>query len=211
MLLADEYRAICIDLRGHGASDKQTELDYSLSRMTEDILELLHSLKISAPIIVGHSLGGLISAHCASETGASGLVLTGVSMKIRVPLSRLKILMKMRWLAEKLVTPRMFAPGADPELLDFVREESARSPAGVLVEVMKQTVGAELPPGLGNLEIPILVVAGQFDSLVPVAEQERMAGELESKFAVVEGAGHNLMLERPDEFVRNLKEFAGQQ
>jgi pimeloyl-ACP methyl ester carboxylesterase len=207
--LAEGYRTISIDLRGHGASDKQKGLDYSFARMTRDILELVDNLGISAPIMVGHSLGGLISAHCASDTGSSGLVLTGVSKKIQVPIMRLRILMKMRWLAEKLVTPRMFAPGVDEKLLDFVRNESARSSAGVLVEVMKQTVGSELPTHLGNLKIPILVVAGEFDSLVPMAGQQRMARELEGKFDVVEGAGHNLMLEKPDEFVRILREFAG--
>jgi pimeloyl-ACP methyl ester carboxylesterase len=206
--LSDAYRTISIDLRGHGASDKRRELDYSLDRMTKDLFELVNHLRISAPIIVGHSLGGLISAHCASETGVTGMVLTGVSMKIQVPIMRLRILMKMRWLAEKLVTPRMFAPGADPKLLDFVRGESARSPAGVLVEVMKQTVGSELPSGLGILKIPIMVVAGQFDSIVPMEGQERMARELEGKFAVVGGAGHNSMLEKPDEFGRIVREFA---
>jgi pimeloyl-ACP methyl ester carboxylesterase len=207
--LADVYRTISVDLRGHGASGKQKDIDYSFSRMTKDVLELLENLGISSPLIVGHSLGGLISAHCASEIGASGLVLTGVSKKIHVPITRLRILMKMRWLAEKLVTPRMFAPGADPELLDFVRVESARSPAGVLVEVMKQTVGSELPSGLGNLKIPIMIVAGQHDSLVPMAGQERMARDLDGEFALVEGAGHNLMLEKPDKFVRIVREFAG--
>ena len=199
------FRIIAPDLRGHGDSGKDSGIDYSTQRLVKDILELVDALGLVKPIIVGHSLGGIIAAECAANSGASGLMITGVPRKIDVPVNRLKILMKMRWVAERLVTPKMFAPGADPELLDFVRRESARSPAGVLVEVMESTAGSVLAPIEGKL--PLLVVAGEFDSLNPLADQRLLAGEIGGEFRVVKGAGHNLMLEKPGEFAEIITDF----
>jgi len=204
--LSPYFRTITPDLRGHGDSDRESGLDYSTGRLVRDILELEEFLGIGKPLFVGHSLGGIISASCAADAGASGLLLTGVSRIIDVPATRLKILMKMRWLAERLVTPRMFAPGVEPELLELVRGESAKSPAGVLVEVMEGTAGSELPSL--DKKIPLLVVAGELDSLVPVETQRSMALEFGGMFATVRGAGHNLMLERPAEFAGIIQDFA---
>ena len=205
-LLPPGLRIIAVDLRGHGGSSKDDGLDYSVERMSKDVEELLNALDAKRPLMVGHSLGGIIAAICSEE--AAGLVLTGVSQKIQAPILRLRILMKMRWLAERVVTPRMFAPGADEELLDFVRAESARSPAGVLVEVARQTMGSELPLDLGSRQLPLLVVAGEYDSLVPPGRQELMASQLGGRFELVDNAGHNLMLERPVEFYRIIEGFA---
>jgi pimeloyl-ACP methyl ester carboxylesterase len=206
--LSSNFRIIALDLRGHGESYKDADLDYSAGRMIKDILELMNTLGIRKPLLVGHSLGGVLAAHCAIEIGASGLVITGVSQKNQAPLLRLRILMKMRWLAEKVVTPRMFAPGTDEKLLDFVRNESAKSPAGVLVEVMKQTTGSVLPSFQEHREIPLLVIAGEFDSIVPIVSQKKMSEELGGAFKMIEGAGHNLMLEKPDEFALLIEEFS---
>jgi len=207
--LSPRFRTITLDLRGHGDSEKGLDLDYSVDRLTSDLLELIELLGIENYVVVGHSLGAVIATRSANRrTGAGGLVLTGAGPRIRGGFSffLLRILMRFRWLAERYVTPRMFAPNTRRELLDFVRAESARSSRGTLVSVMKHAVGAELLGG--EIDLPVMVIAGEHDSVVSPSEQRGVAEEMKAKFVLLRGAGHNLMLEKHAEFSDIIAEFA---
>ncbi len=59
--LTPHYRVIAMDCRGHGQSDKPTEVqDYGV-KMVEDVIALLDHLKIEKAHIVGYSMGGMIT------------------------------------------------------------------------------------------------------------------------------------------------------
>jgi pimeloyl-ACP methyl ester carboxylesterase len=55
-----DYRAISLDLRGHGDSDWSPEGTYSLASFTADVRQAIEHLGGSEPILVGASLGGII-------------------------------------------------------------------------------------------------------------------------------------------------------
>ncbi len=59
----DDYHVRSIDLRGHGDSawDTATEPDYSYERFAEDIHEFAEALDLCDFILVGHSMGGMVS------------------------------------------------------------------------------------------------------------------------------------------------------
>ncbi len=57
----DDYRVICVDLRGHGRSDK-TSGPYSIEQMSQDILTLIEHLACEPVHLLGLSLGGWL--HC---------------------------------------------------------------------------------------------------------------------------------------------------
>lgn len=61
--LAQRYRVVALDLRGHGSSAHGDT--YDPITMATDVAETLASIDIQAPLIVGHSLGGLIATACA--------------------------------------------------------------------------------------------------------------------------------------------------
>ncbi len=209
--LSTNYTTVALDLRGHGNSDKDPGLDYSVDRMERDLEELIDRLRLRDHVLAGHCMGGIIAARCASKMeGCAGLVLTGVPWEVKggVSLVVMDVLMRMRWLAERFVTPRMFAPGAREELLEFVRRESARSPTGVLRSILRNVSGAVLPPEMGESSIPKLVIAGEHDAVVPVEDQKEVADRLKARLVVIQGAGHNVMLEKPKEFGQSMHDFA---
>jgi pimeloyl-ACP methyl ester carboxylesterase len=69
------WQAITIDLRGHGESDWSNEGDYRLDSFAGDVREVLRHLP-PQPVLVGNSLGGLISMLLAGELspGIAGAV-----------------------------------------------------------------------------------------------------------------------------------------
>lgn len=60
-LLAEKYKVIGFDVRGHGRSGKpQDEASYGL-QMMEDVTRLMDHLKIEKAHVVGYSMGGMIA------------------------------------------------------------------------------------------------------------------------------------------------------
>ena len=62
-LLAQSYRVISVDLRNHGDSPHEDDMDLAL--MAADIVELISDLDLSSTILIGHSLGGKIAMQVA--------------------------------------------------------------------------------------------------------------------------------------------------
>jgi pimeloyl-ACP methyl ester carboxylesterase len=63
--LAQHYRIIALDCRGHGASDKPAgENEYGL-KMVEDVVRLMDHLHLPSANIVGYSMGGMITLKLA--------------------------------------------------------------------------------------------------------------------------------------------------
>src|SRR4051812_24096050 len=75
---AKDYRVIAVDLRGHGESEKPPGA-YRISEFLEDYVELFDKLELQDFVLVGCSVGGIVSQLYALEHGDNlrGLVLIG--------------------------------------------------------------------------------------------------------------------------------------
>ena len=60
------HRTIAIDLRGYGQSDKPRQ-NYTIAGYADDLVWLCNELQIVKPVIIGHSMGGLIALELASK------------------------------------------------------------------------------------------------------------------------------------------------
>ncbi|MBN1664545.1 MAG: alpha/beta fold hydrolase [Deltaproteobacteria bacterium] len=66
--IEDRYRAIALDLRGHGQSEAPTsEAEYSIYLNCADVLGLLDGLGIDRCCLVGHSMGGFTALQFALD------------------------------------------------------------------------------------------------------------------------------------------------
>jgi haloacetate dehalogenase len=75
--LAQDFRVICPDLRGYGASAKPKGVDhYSFREMGKDILALMDHLGIENAHLVGHDSGARVSHRLALDAGARFKTLT---------------------------------------------------------------------------------------------------------------------------------------
>ncbi len=65
--LTDRHRVIAIDLRGHGGS-VAGDNDYSFDRLADDVLDVLDALSVRDAVLVGHSMGGMVSLAAVLRT-----------------------------------------------------------------------------------------------------------------------------------------------
>jgi esterase len=63
-ILARHFHVVMYDLKSHGMSERVSH-GYDLNSMTDDVLNLLNSLKLSSVYIAGYSFGGLIALKMA--------------------------------------------------------------------------------------------------------------------------------------------------
>lgn len=61
LALADRFHLYALDQRGHGDSEWAKDKNYDTEAMTEDALEFVSRMGIEAPIVMGHSMGGLVA------------------------------------------------------------------------------------------------------------------------------------------------------
>ncbi|MFE7117188.1 alpha/beta fold hydrolase [Streptomyces sp. NPDC057654] len=70
---AGERRVAAVDLRGHGESDRpdtSTPGAYGVEAFADDVLAVSAAAGFDRPIVVGHSLGGLVALACAARPDA---------------------------------------------------------------------------------------------------------------------------------------------
>ena len=59
--LADRYHVLAIDERGHGDSEWARDADYSATAMAEDALAFIDQQRLERPLVMGHSMGGMVT------------------------------------------------------------------------------------------------------------------------------------------------------
>lgn len=60
------HRTVAVDLRGHGLSDVPQQ-GYSIDGLADDLGWMCVQLDLSEPVLVGHSLGGIVALACAAR------------------------------------------------------------------------------------------------------------------------------------------------
>lgn len=167
--------------------------------------------RTSEPIVAaGNSLGGAIALRWALNrpTCAAGLVLIGTGARLRVA-PEIFTMIDESWpaCAAELVALAL-APGAAVAL-------RARALACHLA-VGQQTTrsdyaacdGFDVRAELGSLSLPVLIIVGSEDRMTPPKYAEFLHAHIAgSRLAVIEGAGHLAMAERPGEVNAAIEAF----
>lgn len=234
--LADEFRVIAVDHRGHGSS-KAGDGGWELDRLALDVRELLEDLDLRDAIVVGHSMGGMVALRFALDHAdvrrerVAGLVLMSTS---GTPVHRLTAWKALtdavtpsfkRGLALGDRLPGGLFPASDlsylvfrvglgkdasPEHVELNRLMTASTPVSVWSALMSGVVGFDVSDRFQEIDVPALVLVGTRDVLTPPAAARAMVAGLPTARPLVgfPGAGHMLMLERRHEVADELTRFA---
>jgi 3-oxoadipate enol-lactonase len=221
-ILAGRFRVIVPDPRGSGESPAP-DGPYSVAEMAGDALALLDRLGIEKAFVAGHSLGGMVALQMAlsapgrvrslvlAATGARPHPLTLFCLDVAGKLWEsgcapdLLVRTFLTWTASGAVL-------ASPEKVRRAVEEQLRPRVPQSLAAWRAQAAAVSTVDLGGrlreIGCPSLVVAGEEDSLLPVALSRELAeGIPGARFHEVAGAGHNFPAEDPSRFCETLQEF----
>ncbi|HMR97312.1 MAG TPA: alpha/beta hydrolase [Microthrixaceae bacterium] len=234
--LADRYRVLAWDMRGHGRSTVGSE-GITLEAIADDIAAVLEDLDLRDAILVGHSMGGMaLGRFCARHEDlmierCGGLMFLDTSAAPMALPGRLDGNVR----AEELVRRAAYAgtsrprvrytwPDSTPSVLmarsAFGRRPSATAVLDVreMLSVMDQDnllaagraiVDHDVRSDLAHVKVPAMVVVGSADRLTPVAQARVLADSIPgSVLRVLPGVGHQTMQEDPVRFAELVDELS---
>jgi pimeloyl-ACP methyl ester carboxylesterase len=215
--LADRWRVITPDLRGHGKSPAPDGA-YSMEAMARDVFALLDSLRIAKAVIMGHSMGGYVTLAAAKIAPERFLGLGLVASQAAADTDdarqgRFKMVEKVvaegnTAVAEAMI-PRLFAPGADAKIVDAARQMILNTRrAGIIGTLQGMAARENTEAVLAKMNVPVLLLAGEHDQIIPPAKSQALAaGMPTATLAIVERAGHMPMLEEPVQTTTAIGDF----
>jgi non-heme chloroperoxidase len=232
-LLADRFRVVAIDVRGHGRSAVGTE---GVGRVAaaRDLASVLEQLDLRGVILGGHSMGGMIIGElCAHHSDVvaervAGLVLMNTAVSHFVPGGVVPAAQSLRRRADARAATGRRMPrvvGDNDRSLLATRVAFGARPSGAAVEQVRRMgeqvdlryyvpLWADLldydgEAALEALDIPAVVLVGSRDLLTPPAMARRIVAHLaHGELHIVPGAGHQLMQERPREVAGFISDLA---
>ncbi len=207
------HRIVTTDLRGHGKSDKPKQ-DYTMDGFCEDIEWLIGQLGLRRPIVIGHSMGGIIALLLARrhKRALRALVMVDAPLYIAISQPELDALLQgvdspaYRQAAQLLIETRFFRPTSPKALRSELTERMLRTPQHVLAPALRSLAAEMRPPPMELGILSLFIDAGRtFDELKLV---ERTVPGIQIARTV--GAGHFNMLEAPDQVNGMLRIFIDQ-
>src|ERR1700742_4082213 len=216
---ADGYHCIAWDMPGYGGSSPLPNV--SIASLADALVDFLHATGADRPVIVGHSIGGMIVQQLLTDEPliANAVVLAQTSpafgkpdgdwqkqfINARLgPLDRGETLVT---LAPSLVKELV---GDDPEAsgMDLARDCMAAVPEATYRATMLALMGFDLRSALTDIAVPTLVLSGSKDNNAPAPMMAKMASYIPSvRYVELEGVGHLANLERPLAFNAALDQF----
>ena len=222
--LADDYRLVAMDMRGHGLSDKPRE-GYSDARLwADDVNAAIQALRLDHPILCGWSYGPLVILDYIrhyGEDGISGVNFVGAVTKLGSDE------------ALSVLTPELLS--LVPGFFATDVEESVRSLESLLRMCFAQEPSAEdlylmlgynvsVPPYvrqalfsrsfdnddlLPKIRKPVLITHGADDAVVkPAAVDQHMAGLAHAQIQLMANAGHAPFWDDAATFNQRLRAFS---
>jgi pimeloyl-ACP methyl ester carboxylesterase len=225
--LSDRYDCLIYDLKGFGRSAIQPNASVSLTSCVADLAQLLEQLAIDRLSLMAHSMGSSIAALFLGEYGhrVDRAILTcgGIfaynerafqafyqfgSGVVRFRPQWLTQVPGMDWLVMQRFLHRPLPQSDRQEFLeDFLMADNAAA-LGTMFDAVSGPMAIALPQVYAGLTLPTLMIAGQYDRIIPV-KLGQAAAALNStiEFTVMPDVGHFPMLEDAGEFLARVQSF----
>lgn len=214
------YKVIAMDVRGHGKSarlDKPT----TVQKLAQDVDKVLNALGISELVLIGWSMGGMISTQYYFDhpERVKGLVLISSRLHKRPKMLLEAYLRTFREMFSLFMdfadfegfeslkyedqvskeVQKMFSPNTDPEVVKWAVEDLTKNRRRDYLTIVRTLARYDASDKLHMIKIPMLIIVGDRDERTPPEFARKIHEKVpHSKLVIVEGHGHYVLLERPD-------------
>lgn len=233
-LLAQRFHAIAIDLPGYGQSPPLKE-NVTIPHYAELLADLIEQISDGPVVLVGHSMGGMISLTLAKTHPVlvermvllSPTISGNLSNTINMLISPITGLERFGFgslivstventfvgLTDRLMRPVSFAErsGIMREDYERLRQDARRPGQGrVRAECFRAMQANDLRGSLSNVETPALVIWGAEDNTVPLRDAGIVADEWpQADLRILPKAGHWPHFEMEDATRRQVAAYLG--
>jgi non-heme chloroperoxidase len=220
--LADDFRLVAYDLRGHGMSEAPLEAEHYTdgALWADDVAAIIDQLKLDRPVLVGWSYGSFVICDYARAYGQDRIAaIDFVGGGVKLGESSFGTLIGPGFLEHFADATADDLPTNIRAMRSFVRTCLAKPLAADDLEtavcwnvVVPATIRANLAVReidfddvLRSLKVPLLVTQGRADSVVLPAMAEHVLATCPSAEASwYDGVGHMPHLEEPERFNHEL-------
>jgi 2-hydroxy-6-oxonona-2,4-dienedioate hydrolase len=211
--LSNYYHTIAVDLVGFGLSDKPVDLNYTIEKFAEFVLEFIYKKGLNTNdgkiTLVGHSLGGYIAVEFAirNKELIEKLVLIDSSGFLKGPTPLLEQYLyaakytsydNVRNVFEQLVSqPWKVLPAVIHTFITMINSPGAKYPFESAYK-SSTTTQIDLSRLKSIEDIPTLIIWGSDDNLIPT-EHSNIFKQVfnKCKLEIIEDAGHAPFAEKP--------------
>ncbi|MDD2927643.1 MAG: alpha/beta hydrolase [Candidatus Omnitrophica bacterium] len=212
---AKKYKVVALDLAGHGVSGRQRKA-YTQEAFGEDVAAVVNAVGADKVILIGHSMSGtiILEANRLIKDKVSGLIaidtLENFERLPATPEDKIKYIEPLKKDFVKNSAPfmrEMFHKNADPRLIEQVVRNVSRSNPEIAINTMEYYFDTPIIPLLADVDVPLWCLNADLWQSYP---------EINSKYLksyhlrTMRGVGHFLMVEKPDEFNRQLEDIISQ-
>jgi len=223
--LAEEFRLVAYDLRGHGMSQAPLEPEhYTGARLwADDVAAIIDQLRLDRPVLVGWSYGGFIICDYLRTHGQDRIAaIDFVAGGVKLGAAAFGTLIGPGFLdhfadatADDLPTNIRGMRGLvkawpakpyPPEEVETLLCSSMTVPAQIRANLAAREIDGD--DVLRTLQVPLLVTQGRADTIVlPAMAEHVLATCPTAEPSWYEGVGHTPHLEQPDRFNRELADL----
>jgi pimeloyl-ACP methyl ester carboxylesterase len=209
-ILAEHFSVILLDNRGIGLSVAKRPAR-RLDDYVSDTLELLDALQVDRAHLIGMSFGGVLAQRFAADhpkrvnrlvlistTGRSSIYLRHMAMLLGQALRHFPLRMFYQTI-ELLGTSPVYYDAHENEVEDMLTKRvTTRVTRRVLANQLRCLVTTTSARNGRPITAPTLVVAGEYDSLIPNCYGKQLAVELaDARFVLMPDCGHSPVAECP--------------
>jgi pimeloyl-ACP methyl ester carboxylesterase len=213
--LGRSYHVYAPDLPGFGRSERPAAADYGIPMQVEAVHAFMAAVGVSRARVVGNSMGGWIVARLAGEYPqlVERLVLVapaGMRPTETDPIQAEVLLPRNEQDVRRLVAAVRHVPPAMPSfLVRDVLASKLREEWIVRRTLESMRLGQDWLDGtLGRADMPVLIVWGRQDRLIPVGYAAPLQAQFQhAALKLLDGCGHVPMADCPDAFDRELLAF----
>ena len=211
------YGVLAVDIPGHGRSAGPALA--SIGELAEWIGAVQDAAGVKQAAIVGHSMGSLIALECAARhpDRVAKIALLAIAYPMKVSTELLDATKNNEPLAQDMVNiwshlayaqyPNNPGPGFWV-IGENLRLMQRQKPGVMHVDFTACNAYAGGAEAATRVRCPALLLLARRDSMTPVRAAQDFAKSIEgAQVVVIDGSGHNMMAEKPDEVLDTLVAF----
>ncbi|MBW2985396.1 alpha/beta hydrolase [Candidatus Woesearchaeota archaeon] len=219
------YNTIALDLRGHGKSGNPKKLSaYSMESFAKDVNHIIKKEKIELPVLIGHSLGGMIVLKFMELFPKKAKSIILIDTTYRNPwkdsqiIKQIKLTNFNRNLFKHIFENRELRKKHFKEV-DFSKMKGHNdffyfirglrmTPTVSILACLKDMLNFDESNILSNIKIPTLIIEGKFDYKTPMNVAREMHKKIkDSKLVIINKGIHDTNIINPTNINKEIDKF----